>query len=358
MGKVNGLGLCAAGAVLCAALLAAPATTLARYDVGQQSFYPYMADGIKTTSNCLSENETTVLLPAWTAGSDPVTVDISLLCQGGSDSGVLSYQCDAAEVELADSVSCPDGQTQTVTMTITPGAETVTDVTVKVQWQGTSGTILQANFLVPVEEQTSQEATPVQEDTATIVQCYKSPDGTYRLLQETGVATAVAGSFPAFTWYSVDSGKSWTVLAYSSHSILLENAPVKDLRFKGQGFAAGFTVTCQDGSQLTVEDSFLSASLEITSENRVVSDRATVAYSAQADGMSLYYEFQKDGVVVNKGLKLAGQAKSSILTISAPDQDGNKAAPGRYTLVVRVYLNGEQIDELHTTFFVNYRYIG
>ncbi len=357
MGKVYGLGLCAAGAVLCAALLAAPATTLARYDVGQQSFYPYMADGITTTSNCLSEKDTTVLLPAWTAGSAPVTVDISLLCQGGSDSGVLSYQCDNAEVHLADALSCPDGQTQTVTMTITPGVETVTDVTVKVQWQGASGTTLQASFLLPVDP-ASQEPASVQEGTAAVVQCYQSPDGTYRLLQETGVATAVTGSFPAFTWYSVDSGNSWMVLAYPSESIPLENVRVEELRFRGQGFAAGFTVTRQDGSQLTADSNFLSASLEITSENRVVSDRATVTYSTQADGLSLYYEFQKDGVVVNKGLKLAGQAKSSILTISAPDQDGNRAAPGRYTLIVRVYLNGNQIDELQSTFFVNYRYTG
>lgn len=365
MRKKMRFGLCALGAVLCTALLIPPAaTTLARHDVGQASFYTYRADGIAFTSNCLSEKPTTVWLPTWTVGSDPSAVEITFLCEGGIDSGALNYTCEDTSVTVSlsqNSVECPDGQVQKAVLTVAPSKETTAkEVKVHVQWQAGSGTRM-ADFILPIGAAAQEEVQPevIELQVQTDKLCYLGQNGEYRLITA-GVITKVApisGTFPAFTWYSADGGASWNVMAYESTQILVET-DASQLRLKGEPFEQGFYVNYRDGEAAQVlPENICSFHYQLNKPMALVSDTHALALTLHSSGVKVAdFKLMKDGKeleISQSGLKM--MTKDSVLTLSAQDRS---VISGTYTLVAQVYLNGEPVDTLETTFFVNYRYTG
>ncbi len=327
------------------------------------SFYTYQADGIAFTSNCLSDKKTTVWLPTWN-GSDPVTAQITLQCLSGDDVGQITYRCEdptvTVEVDRA-TVECIDGQVQTLQLTIIPNEETVTDVTVQLQWHGASGT-RQADFLLPVHQIPEQETqTPAAQAQANRL-CYQGNNGDYRLLKD-GIVTEVmpvSGNFPAYTWFSADGGESWNVMAYETDRIQVQ-CEASQLRLKGESFADGFYVNYENNESIQVlPENICRAGLRSDGLQPVISEKTAVELTVVAQGVTLanHKVSRADGVkldLTQAGMQLMTQTRASVLTISSPDK---QAQPGRYIFSVEVYLNGELIDTLETTFFVNYRYTG
>ncbi len=372
MSKCIRLGAVMLCLAVCAAVIFAPADSFARNEVGKSSFFAYLQDSIFITSNCLSEKQTQVLLPEWTPGSGSVTVEITLSCQGGDDSGTVGYRYETTQMDIfslkhngiyAEEIRVADCASETLYLTIRPKAQAENaEAKVQVWWKASTGT-QQAEFILPIlvtpeEEADLPAAAPATGSGQAL--CYRSENGIYQPLGE-GTAAAIwpsAGHFPAFTGYSEDSGETWTILAYESDCISV-NAKLEDLRLRGQAFAEGMQIQKEDGSTLTVDKAGIcAASLQTTSAMPVISQDASITCQLQLTGVRVgQYQLMVNGTLCSiqqSNLSLEEQAGANIITISAPKR---AAEPGVYTLVIPVYSEDgdQQVDKLQATFFVNYR---